>query len=300
MKINVLARNFLRHAMMTAAGYTLFSRRKGVRSVGFEVISEHQSMLVCTSDRGEYFIVKSGDEWIERELFVNGTFDFRKFENALELIAQHRPGWMPRTLIDVGANIGTICIPAIARGHFERALAIEAEADNARILRANIVLNRLEEKITVIHAAAGAKDDEMLTLEVATQNFGDHRIRVTDEPGIQGEADRQLIQVPSSSLDTLASDVSPSGCMIWMDVQGFEGIVLTGASKLLAAKPPMVLEFSPYLMNRTASFSALLASLSGYSSFVDLNGDKSPRPIADLPALHDSFARTEFTDILIV
>jgi FkbM family methyltransferase len=286
--------------MSFVARHTVFSARSKIRSVGFDVISKHAPLIACTSHRGEIYVVKAGDEWIGRGVFVDGEFDFAKFEQALATIARHRPNWSPELLVDIGANIGTICIPAVRRGLVERALAIEPEADNVRLLRANILLNRLEDRVIPIHSAAGAKDGETLQLECDGENFGDHRIRVTEQSGLQGETDRQLVSVPSSSLDTLIKGQPLDRALIWMDVQGYEGFVLTGAPATLASKPPIVLEFSPYLLNRAGSFSALCEALAHYEGFIDLSSDRGLRPIAELTELNDSFKGTSFTDILVV
>jgi FkbM family methyltransferase len=282
------------------AAQTFFSKRSRIASVGFDVLSEHQPLIACTSAHGERFVVKGGDQYIGRGVFVNGEFDFSKFDKALNLIAQHRGGWQPSVLIDVGANIGTICIPAVARGRVQRALAIEAEADNTRVLRANIALNGLEERIAAVHSAAGPEDGKTLILELDTKNFGDNRIRVSDEPGDCGETDRELTSVPSSTLDTLAAGLPAHDALLWMDVQGFEGIVLTGARSILANKPPLVLEFSPYHMARAGAFTALCEAIKDYRGFIDLDAGDSLRPLHELSDLRDTFTGIDFTDILVL
>jgi FkbM family methyltransferase len=291
------ARHLLQAGMAAFANRTFFSKWSRVRAVGFEVLSRHQPLIACTSTGGERFVVKGGDQYIGRGVFAEGGYDFGKFEKALGLIAKR--GREPTVLIDVGANIGTICIPAVARGLVERAVAIEAEPDNARLLRANIALNGLEERIVAINAAAGPEDGKTLVLELARDNFGDHRIRVSDEPGGYGESDRDLISLSSSTLDTLVSDPPAGKMLIWIDVQGFEGFALSGARSILASKPPLVLEFSPYHIDRAKSFAALCEAIGPYSEFIDLNAGGSSRPLSALPALHRELA-ADSTDILVL
>ena len=45
--------------------------------------------------------------------------------------------------LDIGANIGVICIPAVSRGLVEEAIAIEPESENFKLLKLNISLNNL-------------------------------------------------------------------------------------------------------------------------------------------------------------
>ena len=52
-----------------------------------------------------------------------------------------------RSFVDVGANIGTTTIPALLSHGFETAVAIEPEPENVRVLRMNVLLNDLEDRV---------------------------------------------------------------------------------------------------------------------------------------------------------
>ena len=301
MNPKAIARRALHGGMRLIAAHTIFSANKRVRSVGYDVISKHQRLVACAPATGEVFVVHAGDEWIGRGLFVSGEFDFDKFAAAFEALVKLRPGSRPKVLIDVGANIGSICIPAVVRGYVERAVAIEPDPQNSRLLRANIALNGLEGKIRTAETAAGPQDGAFLELELSGENLGDHRIRVSGEDGALDEANRQVVQVPSATLDSICRTEAGDDVLVWMDVQGFEGIALAGAKDFLARRVPMVLEFCPYLMVRARSFSALKQSLAGYSGFLDLESGKAFRPIAELQALYDELGEGQaFTDILVL
>jgi FkbM family methyltransferase len=56
------------------------------------------------------------------------------------------------TIVDVGAHIGTTTIPALSRQGFVRAVAIEPDPAHLPLLRANVALNQLEERVTVVAA----------------------------------------------------------------------------------------------------------------------------------------------------
>jgi FkbM family methyltransferase len=296
-----IARRTLRESMTAFAAQTFFSKRSRVRNMGYDVLSRFQPRVLCMpANGGEQYVVKAADQYLGRDVFVTGEFEFHKFGQALRLVAEHRDGWQPKVLINVGANIGTICIPAVARGLVESALAIEAEPDNTRLLRANIALNGLDDRITAVGAAAGAEDGKTLTLELACDNFGDHRVRVSDAPGEFGEAGREVISVPSSTIDTLAAGLPLDDTFLWMDVQGFEGFVLAGAKSILAKKQPLVLEFGPYYMDRAQAWEPLRQSISHYTGFIDLSSDHVLRPMSQLEALRNELTGTSFTDILVL
>ena len=88
----------------------------------FEQRQARQRYALC--DHKEPFVVDTKDGIIGRVLFETGEFDFGKFETAHRLICERR-GKAPALLVDIGANIGTICIPAISRGLVQSAIAIE-------------------------------------------------------------------------------------------------------------------------------------------------------------------------------
>lgn len=245
-------------------------------------------------------LVSTSDSVIGRVLFQFGEFDFDKFIQALDVMRDHGLK-VPTTLVDIGANIGSICIPAVARKLVDTAIAIEPGVENCRLLRANIELNDLRGKIHVHEVALGAKDGERLTLELSQDNAGDHRIAVDGH-----HSGRSGVEVLSARLDTVLQDHGSESIFLWMDVQGYEGHVLAGAPLTLGKRPPLVLEFWPRGLRRTASFDILRECLAGYDCFVDLNEPRRVRPISELDGLYQEIGQgndpprmTDFTDILV-
>ena len=219
---------------------------------------------------GETFIVAAGDQVIGRSLFVFGEFDFDKLAKVRTALGAD---WTAELLVDIGANVGPICSPAVRRGYFSRAIAIEREPLNYALLVANIALNGLSSKIASLNLAFGDQDRQSLTFELSETNRGDHRVRVRDEIGQMKESDRKTIVVPSETFDTVIGNVDPSRTLIWIDTQGFEGFVLSGAAKAISSRVPVVIEFWPYAMCRCGSYPVLKNALlqAGYVEYKDLN-----------------------------
>jgi FkbM family methyltransferase len=211
-------------------------------------------------------------------------------------------------LIDVGANIGTICIPAVKRGLFRQAIALEPEPLNYTMLSANILINNVVERIVAYNTALGSKDDEILKFELSSDNFGDHRIKLRESEGLK-ENDRNVIRVKSETFDKIIPNVQPGEALIWIDTQGSEGYVLRGASAALARQTPLVLEFWPYGMRGSESYDLLRKALTenGYKHFYDLERSIKPIPLSteSLDDLYDRYDRLNekgggVTDLLIV
>ncbi|NCT83542.1 MAG: FkbM family methyltransferase [Comamonadaceae bacterium] len=257
--------------------------------------------LLVSRQGPETYLVSSGDRAIARELFVTGQFDFEKLQKVMRLLG---PTFKPELLLDIGANIGCICIAAVKRGLFERALAFEPEPFNFSLLAANIHLNGLASRITPRNLALGARDGERLTFELSKDNYGDHRISMGAQDGRFDEERRERITVASESLDSQLDGNDMQGCLIWMDTQGFEGYVLQGGERHLRARPPLVIEFWPYGMQRSGSYAALKQAIlqAGYTHFHDLEGDEGPVPLSEA-ALDAVWQRLgvdgPFTDLLI-
>ena len=73
-------------------------------------LTNHKKFLLKIQ-KNENFIVHC-DELISAEIFLDGSFDFFKFEQVVSIIKKSNH---LTTLVDVGANIGSISIPALTR-----------------------------------------------------------------------------------------------------------------------------------------------------------------------------------------
>ena len=284
------------NAVARPVGYVMLRAHHGVshpkaRSLLAGTFGPDKDRLLIV-DAQETFVVNMRDQVIGRDLYAHGHFDFDKFVRVIDLL-----GGKVDLLIDVGANIGTISIPAVNRGLAARAIAIEPDPRNCRLLRANIALNGLDQRMTVHEAALGAEEGT-LELELAEDNFGDHRIKVSSDGGIYNEDRRASVTVKGTTLDAVCP--SGEGALIWIDTQGYEGFVLEGGGRLLAGQPPLALEFWPYGMSRAGSYDRLKAAIGHYGGFVDLARPGQRRPISDLGALWQEVGVTgEHTDILV-
>ena len=274
----------------------LRSRNRLLRYFLFESIyrSGYDGSLI-SRDGSVIFVHDSHDRGPGRELFIRGTQDFAKLEIALQLV---RASGIPAVsrILDIGANIGTICIPAVKRGLIRSAIGVEAVPAIERLFRANILLNDLEAAIVSIHAAVGAIAGDTIDIAINTGNQGDNRIGSASGRSGFGET----IRVKTTTIDALLADHSEK-TLIWMDIQGYEGIALTGAPRTLVDTPPLVLEFCPALMAEANSYHALKDAIAGYRGFHDLTHPGDLRPLSDLDRLHTALGmRGNFTDILVL
>ena len=178
------------------------------------------------------------------------------------------------TFVDIGANIGSICIPLVKRGIVTKAIAIEPDPLNFKLLKSNIILNSLDDKIQAEEKALGKNKSGIIEFELSKVNYGDHRVynpetdRVYDD-----EKNRKIIKVETTNLDEILASTSCNDYFLWMDTQGYEGYILEGSQITLSRGFPIVMEFWPHGMSGSESFKLIkkILFLSPYKYFYDLN-----------------------------
>jgi FkbM family methyltransferase len=228
------------------------------KKINFDNIEKNKELLVI-NNYSEKYIVNSSDTVIGRSLYINGHFDFDIFLHALKILENKIK---KKTLIDIGANIGSICIPAIKRKIFENCIAIEPEPYNYNLLSKNIFINDVNDKIETLNIALGQFDDEQLKFELSVDNFGDHKIKSNSkEKNFYNEDKRKIITVNTKKLDTIMKRFNPKDTFMWIDTQGYESFVLDGGINTLSKKMPMVIEFWPYGLDRFNSYNLLKKNL---------------------------------------
>jgi len=273
-----------------------------VRVAYFDSLDPNREFSVATLENEKYVVINS-DKGISKILFVKGSFDFDKVEKVVSLMSAINKRFKLETLIDIGANIGTVCIPAVKRGLAASAIAIEPEPLNYRVLVANVFLNDLAGKIRTCDLALGSEDNQTLRFELLPGS-GEHRVYTTDEDGSPDGCSARTTTVKSETFDSIVPTVDKNSHLVWIDTQGYEGIILQGARKITQAKVPTVIEFWPEGMKRMRSYPALKNAMLNYSEYYDL-ALTHPQPIKiSERSIDDLYGKLgeegRWTDILLV
>jgi len=270
---------------------------------GFFYFEDAPYMIVSAR---ETYVIVAQDMAVGYPLFMTGELDFHKFVVAMALIKRHQKRSID-TLWDVGANIGSICIPAVRRNYVSRAYAFEPEAKLYKLLRANVVLNEVDDRVTVFRTGLGCEYGKE-TLMMGNGNTGDYRILGTYfENDAMGERSRHYQEIEMSPLDHFSSHFEIGKSLLWIDVQGYEGFVLGGAKDVLKSSPPLVTEFWPYGMRRLNSLAAFKESVCAglYNAFFDLSSPASHIRVPTQSAIQDLYDAAgdncaTFTDLLFL
>lgn len=188
-----------------------------------------------------------------QSLFVSCYFIYKKYlEDAYAKLIKNYPHFFQEGhILDIGANIGyTSYIFSQALTSPYRIFAFEPEKRNVAILNKVAQSHRFVEKLTIVAAAVGDKEEE---IEI-WQNEGhhaDHRV-ITEEFRKQLKSNAQIQKTSMITIDqflTSCNALSPIA-FIKIDVQGFELPVCLGMKRTLLANPNCIIgfEYSPSIM----------------------------------------------------
>ncbi len=211
------------------------------------------------TQQGIFEIPLTAPDPISLQLYTKGQFEKDLADEVLPIV--RRLSGLSKgqgILLDIGANNGVISIGMLTNGEMESAIAIEPEPGNFQRLTKNIAHNHLENRITSLNRALSDRKGS-LTFELSKTNFGDHRVRNGEAHSASGdrygEAGRTVISVDAERLDDVISrlpaETQSKIALIWMDVQGYEGYVLSGGPNFLSTGIPVCSEVWPYGIKRS-------------------------------------------------
>lgn len=207
---------------------------------------------------------------LQRATAYGLTFEFPADDNAVgpsltkygefarvvtDFLLDHATG-ETGTLIDAGANIGTICLPFAKERPGWRVQAIEAYPPLAHLLTVNAARNRLS-NVYVVRAAAGGTTGEVdfpnppLT---GAQNFG--------TLSIARAAEFPCVKIPMVTLDDVADADTK---LVKMDLEGHDPEALRGAHRLLHEVRPIWLVEAAVNHPQAAGAVIQTLLLAGYS-----------------------------------
>ncbi len=201
---------------------------------------------------------------------VSPAYERKDLDKLIEIIDYHLKQNKKVLFIDVGSNIGSYSI-AIGNAYKNidtlHIMSIEAAKENFDLLKKNVYLNKLENKITLINAALADLPDK-------TINFSFNK----KVPGCSGvsscnDEDYVIEQLKTTTLDLIIQNHHNFDvCIIKIDVEGYEIEILKGAEKLLNSKKEIYLLVEDFIKLESIEFIKKrgfvhLAKLTPYNSW---------------------------------
>ena len=256
---------------------------RNVSAIGsrLEVLVEFGSLLLqrCVLPLGQEFAIRTDAGYL-----LVPAEDVHLLLTMIETRGRMEPGTLQvmhtllrdgDVMIDVGANIGTLAIPA-ARwvGGSGRILALEPTPRVAGLLRRSAEINNVAAWLQVEHYAAGEADGEA-TLHISTNT--------THNSLLPAEGDH--IQVTVRPLDSLLLPGSKV-TLVKIDAEGAELRVWRGMQRIIADNPALavIVEFGPaHLRHAGVSVARWLDELRGpgFTAWEIDEGDGTLRPLRE-------------------
>ncbi len=149
----------------------------------------------------------------------------------LRAFAAHcRPGMC---LMDVGAHYGFFALACLHYAESKaRVLCVEASPKAAGVLRANLVLNGVEDQVSVMKCAMGNADGELQML--ATGPIGGNYFLVPTEQRLD------TVRVPQRTLESILTETGFQPTHIKMDIESFEFEALCAGERVLTKTRPIL------------------------------------------------------------
>jgi FkbM family methyltransferase len=293
-----------RRSLRSPFGRRLHSEKRDARArTAFWEMAQSMTPYVAIQHQGDVFIVPT---LIDPKLFVKaGRPEFVVLERACAILRKGGRLAGEQTIVDVGAHIGTTTISALRHHGFLQAVAIEPDPVHLPLLRANVALNGLDERVTVVEGGASDTPRQQAFAQ-GSRKEGTYRWmkgRLVDEPSAT------TVTVETVTLDGLAEagivDPQRAG-LLWFDCGRCENAALQSASAFLERRVPIVFTL---LRDQFKGSGPLLSRLEEtYERVVDLRSPRlseplsswtpSFRPVADLAVLPGEDKK--LTDVLVL
>jgi FkbM family methyltransferase len=194
-----------------------------------------KNKILFSNNKNIKYLLNSSD-WISLKLYVDKSFDYPILRKAVKLLGKKHSR---HTLINIGAHIGSTCIPAIKESKFKNSIAFEPSKKTFNLLQANIYLNEVDDRVQTYNLAISNKKTN-LYLAIKEGNYGGNYISKNKQ--------KKTEIVKSDILDNYTYNFNKNNSLIFMDAEGHEPNIFLGAKKTLKKKIPIVFEFYPDLL----------------------------------------------------
>ncbi|ACA17211.1 methyltransferase FkbM family [Methylobacterium sp. 4-46] len=175
----------------------------------------------------------------ERGPFYLRTYDQQKIELLRRFI---EPG---TAVLDIGANVGFFTVPlgifVRDQRRFGRVFAFEPVPGNRDRLQENILINALDETVTIIPAALSSKPG---TVEISLREDFQNGSRTGNAAIVISTEDNlfETTRIVTMRLDDyVAHEIALPISVIKIDTEGHEDEVLAGGNETIARNRPVIL-----------------------------------------------------------
>lgn len=206
-------------------------RRLGRMAVNLSGAARLKEFIVQTHSGN--FLIPNLKDSISLDLFVGGYYE----KGLVDLLVDKIP--RNGVWLDIGANIGSVCIATARRRPDIKVIAVEASPWIYKFLKKNVELNDVR-NITPINFAVYKESGKSMPMFAPRDLFGKGSLKAIYT------SDSEMVR--TITVDDIKNKYRlPAVHFIKVDVEGFEASVFAGLSAVASAdKPKIVFEFSEW------------------------------------------------------
>lgn len=208
------------------------------------------------------------DKTIFPNLFSYGHFHGLEIQKILQWMnCNQRITGNKNVIIDIGANIGTTCIPFALQTKCH-VLAIEPFPEIFNLCQKNVIQNGLEDRITCVQKAI-SKQSGFVEMALHADNIGNAQIK-RPESGKLGPPNAIYHTANNIQAEPLMNILETNGiavekiAFIWSDTEGCEADVIQTGIPLWEAGIPLYIEIMPQMLEIQNNMDPLINILPRY------------------------------------
>jgi len=199
-----------------------------------------KDIRLVTRELKDHLITFNPHETIGKFLYIRGNWEREETEKVIQLLEDHNLMSGQKSVLELGANIGTQTLYFHLSNKFQRVISVEADPYNASILLQNVRQNNFSEKTVVVDCAIAEQNGKVTFFKHET-NQGRHSLIALDGNSIK-------ITVEAKKLDKIFADYKVSKDeigFVWIDLEGYDFEAIQQVAELLGTDIPVFTEFSP-------------------------------------------------------
>lgn len=239
-----------------------------------------------TVDCGDHLLTFSPEDYLGRSVFVKNHFDRDHVGRLMGKLAELGISVAGRTLLEIGANIGTHTVYFGLTRAFGRIIAIEPDPRNFELLEENVLQNGFGDLVNRMACAASDRE--------GTIEFFLHPNNHGKSSPNQRHADDRKILVPALPVPKILENAGVPEAeigLVWMDIEGYEPIACRSMQSLFERRVPVHMEFTGefYGHRKAEEFVAFLARYYEHCLVFYNDDSEERRAVADIPLDREQF-----------